>query len=149
MTKNVYERNVNTVLDAYNSGTLFHGKCNACALGNILHSDKWAYEFYTEREGGSKIERNKNPNIDYIYESSGMNRIECMKIEHAFESAIHKTKEGYDYWINPNNEKQGQYKGLCAVLAVMETMVEEDVHHQAEDALYRLQGIAEKYGVTV
>lgn len=149
MTRNTYERSVNVLLDSYNAGTLFHGRCQHCAVGTLLGTSKWAEEFYTERIGGTVVLRDPKPEIWHIYEDTGLTKGECMKIENAFEKSIHKTPEGYEYWTYPKNRKAGQYKGLVAVLTVMETMVEEDIHQQAEDNMCRLQEIARGYEVTV
>lgn len=46
--KKLYEKTVNTLLDAYNSGKLSHGDCTACAVGNICGNNRlWSYLFVT------------------------------------------------------------------------------------------------------
>ena len=46
--KKLYEKTVNILLDAYNSGKLMHGDCTACAVGNICGNNRlWSYLFVT------------------------------------------------------------------------------------------------------
>lgn len=174
MTKTTYENAINVLLDAYNGGKLFHQKCGACAVGNLLDGSRvWGCDFVTNDRGqqqeyshsykelwedvmksdGVDIRtwnrKQIREYVDKLYSDKGFTREELMTIEYNFESAIYNTDEGYEYWTYEDVRKEGQYMGLCAVLKVMETMVEEDVHQQAEDNMYRLQEIARGYQVTV
>ena len=71
-----------------------------------------------------------------------------MKIEFTFENSLYTSDKGYDYYIEEDNVKKGQYIGLCAVLKLMATMVEEDI--QEDNSLLRLETIAkDKYAVVI
>jgi len=165
MTKQTYFWAVDTLLDAYNEGRLFHGKCAACAVGTLLQTHKWAAHFLTV-SGKNKprspwwdqvlLSADKRQTfqeeLDYFlytrYEKKGFTREELEKIEREFEMSIYSSKEGYEYWVREENRKQGQYIGLCAVLKVMESMVDEDV--KENNSQERLDKIAtEKYHLVV
>ena len=60
-------------------------------------------------------------------DSTGIPLTELMAIEKAFES------------VEDEEENNGQYKGLCAVLDVMKDMVSEEVAHM--DNVERLETI--------
>lgn len=133
MTKEVYQKSVDILLDAYNAGNLFHGKCDACAVGNILGGNDWvavigAFDsgfgkrFYDFKEHYNETEGLK------LIDKSGLTKKELMHIEEAFETA--------------DDEDGEQFKGLCAVLDVMKDMVEEDVPHK--ENIEKLESIHEK-----
>lgn len=171
MTKETYLHSVDTLLDAYNSGELQHGNCSKCAVGNLLGTDVWKthgmtsssntkwtctygieeklqkrlsssyYEYLTKEE-----QKEIDEVINEVYQSKGVTRQEVQDIEYAFESA--KNNMLKEYYYEYPTEKTLQYVGLCAVLIVMEKMVEEPVN--SKDSMSRLQVIAhEKYHVTV
>lgn len=165
MTKETYLRSIDVLLDAYNQGTLFHGNCNHCAVGNLLDCDLWSVKFMTndigiQTEGHitsswdvlmremlpsdyegltSKQKKFINKHVKSLFEERGFTEKELRKIEFAFETSI---RSDYDYYfeINP---KQGQYLGLCAVLKVMSEMVEEPI--DSELSLNKLNTIAQKF----
>lgn len=144
MTKEIYEKSVDKLLDAYNNGTLSHGRCGGCAVGNLLGEYTWGHDFLTsdgvqiEVDFLSSGERSK---LQELYFANGFTREELMRIEFAFETAI---SHDYDR-LAFKDKKEGQYLGLCAVLKVMESMVEEPVEsHQPQ-----LDLIAEKFNVKI
>lgn len=47
MAKATYEKSVDKLLDAYNNGELHHGNCYACAVGTLLGTNSWNYDFLT------------------------------------------------------------------------------------------------------
>lgn len=149
MTKETYLRSVDVLLDAYNSGTLFHGHCAHCAVGNLLDSSIWSAEFFTTSDGVQNI-YTYIPKLSYLYEEAGFTREELMKIEFAFESSI-----SHNYMhFKLREPKQGQYLGLCAVLKVMAEMVEEPVNPEKMSNLHlasvkKLNNIAQKFNVTI
>lgn len=173
MTLETYNKSVDILLDAYNEGKLFHGHCNACAVGNLLGTRLWGCEFTTadnrQKSRGKKFIGDFRKNlidetgIDYykltmkdvkeqlstLYQEKGFTREELMQIEYAFEAAIYNVDGEYSYEYYKDEEaKEGQYLGLVAVLKVMETMVEEPV--QALENMTRLQTIAhDKYQVVI
>lgn len=144
MTKETYLRSVDVLLDAYNSGTLFHGNCSHCAVGNLLGCDLWGKEFLTARDENYQTSINIDPEMENVYAEKGFTREELMKIEFVFEMAI---KPNYNLYISTPYKKQGQYLGLCAVLKVMVEMVEEPVN--SELSLNRLNIIAQKFNVVI
>jgi len=156
MTKETYNKAVDTLLDAYNDGRLEHGSCQACAVGNFLGTNKWAAEFAT-CSGGKQVDRTKlgmwiyrrfktSPEeVVSIISSSGFTKDEIMAIEFAFENSLIKTEEGYLYWTLKESRKQGQFIGLTAVLDVMAGMVEEPVEVEADHK--RLKEVYERVRV--
>lgn len=167
MTKKVYDNAVNVLLDAYNNGTLEHGNCWACAVGNLVASASgytfkagdcglvwkegygpdWSRSGMGMGFGLSLIESLKLKNTGETkrqIDSTGMSLEEIIIIEHAFEDSLKRTEKGYWYYLDfPDNQKQGQYIGLCAVIDVMKDMVEDEVPHV--DNLERLEVIYEQF----
>jgi hypothetical protein len=118
-------------------------------VGNIIKASlgrevsNWGLVFST-------TEANKKPKINYkIYENCSFAReqIDCTsytieelaKIEFAFENSIHNTKEGYNFWTDPKNQKQGQFMGLTAVLNVL-----KEIHETKEEVALESQVKLEK-----
>lgn len=169
MDKKTYNKSVDILLDSYNTGKLEHGNCTACACGNLLGTSVWAADGTTDGSKGIKnagyivkevdtllgkrlswsisncTEEDKiavRALVDGVYESNGYTQEEIARIEDAFEMSI---SSRYTYYTI-TAPKEGQYIGLCAVLQLMETMVEEEV----ESGIGRLKVIArDKYAVTV
>lgn len=136
----LYHKTVNVLLDAYNDGELEHGNCSACAVGNIckeaakmirVHGASWSALFQTNAKG-SQLHL---PEMKIFFQPDGYalvllieyNITDLAKIEFAFESSLHKTDEGYEFWTSSVNKKQGQYIGLCGVLDVL-----KEIHEQLE-----------------
>lgn len=122
---------IDKLLDAYNEGVLFHGDCEMCAVGNLLGCREWemffvtlgSRQFYDEQ--GCFLSRSALRKAKNAFDESGFTIKELARIEFAFEYSIHNTKEGYDFWIEGKNEKQGQFIGLCAVLDVLQEIEKE------------------------
>ena len=153
MTKEIYDKSVDVLLDAYNENKLFHVFCSACAVGNLVaaannyipaQSDEfscgtrphWADVFSTGGTLGQLFRPEQYKGIaKKQIDSTGISLNELMEIEESFESCDYDT----------NNEKRGQYQGLVAVLNVMKDMVEEEVPHI--ENIERLESIHEKLTV--
>lgn len=130
MTRETYNWAVDKLLDAYNKGKLKHCNCNACAVGNLLETDEWEYDFYTSFGKQKSIKGPTDQRLLALYKEKGFKREELMKIEEAFETSIGLDEFGvYNYGIycNLQEQKEGQFIGLTAVLKLMSTMVEEDI----------------------
>ena len=148
--KNVklYQKTVNLLLDAYNDGELEHGSCTACAVGNIckevaeqtgIFGGNWASLFMTRsNDGVFKQSPFTYANAKTIRDGEQLvslapySQEELMKIEYAFESSIHYSNKGYDYYAD-EDKKKGQFIGLCAVLDVLKEIheVKEDAHKES------------------
>ncbi len=160
MTKERYEKSVDVLLDAYNKGALFHGNCNACAVGNLCGGRmEWSMIIPQTAKNGESICRaervlklKRELVIEYRTEGrnsirhSGLSRLELTTIETAFEMSVIDTDEGRDYWREGENQKQGQFIGLSAVLKVMVGMVEEEVPHK--ENMERLETVYENVKTT-
>ena len=151
MTKEIYQKSVDILLDSYNAGTLFHSNCSACAVGNLIAANNnielvkstsmwggqtakwsegrpiWQLVFFTSLEGQEVFMDCYKGSEKTEIDSTGIPLTELMAIEKAFESA------------EDEEENKGQYKGLCAVLDVMKDMVSEEVAHL--DNVERLETI--------
>ena len=169
--KELYQKTVDLLLDAYNDGKLEHGLCTRCAVGNICGGrEDWAYDFATI----SKDVQEKTTvlflrsELDALYEKVGYSMDELAKIEFAFENSIYNTEReskiydkrtvnfGYEeadynyyYWAYTNNKKKGQFIGLCAVLDVLKEIHEAPIKEVTENKI-RLEGIAKnKFAVAI
>lgn len=144
MTKKVYDNAVNVLLDAYNNETLQHGNPCGCAIGNLV-ADANGFKIYKRKEDnrvdweGKDVEwfdlfgPNRSETPEQI--KTGLSIDEIIIIEDRFE----KSRETYP----THQEKKQQFNGLCAVLKVMETMVEEEVPHQ--ENMDKLETIKDKF----
>ncbi len=148
MTRETYNWAVDKLLDAYNEGKLFHGDCNHCAVGNILETAAWSYDFqtaYGESYKPSYVHddirtslnittasrmdlSNKEISVirtflDDLYKEYGFTKKELSKIEYEFETSLGNE----DSYEDLHKTKEGQFIGLTAVLKLMSTMVEQDI----------------------
>ena len=164
----VYERSINILLDAYNNGTLTHGRCSACAVGNLLNGiERWRHLFMYSNQLGCQqrdyhlYKHNASVEDDArrFQEISGYTLDELADIELAFEGSIVHTpvpddidprlsyfrKTPYVYW-SAVDTKRGQYIGLCAVLDLL-----AKIHAAPEEARTesrtRLNSVAVAIGV--
>jgi len=170
MTLETYEKSVNILINAYRTGTLFHGSCSACAVGNLMGGDShWRWTV-----GNTDSISGKSLNIvdGLPFENTtGMSIPELSKIERAFEMVIHnellkkftieelsipvrlnlniaKIVSEYRMWEHGVKKKEGQYLGLCAVLDVMATMIDGPVENNVvDDNKIRLNKVAETFEV--
>lgn len=100
MTRETYNWAVDKLLDAYNEGKLKHCNCSACAVGNLLETDVWEYDFCTSFGKQDKTVGPTNKKLLTLYKEKGFKREELMKIEEAFETSIGLDKFGvYNYGI--------------------------------------------------
>jgi len=132
----LYQKTVDTLFDAYNNGTLQHGNCLDCAVGNICGSDAWSARFVTMidvktceiRRGVASHRKFSQEEIETCISNSGYSEEELKSIEYAFEASI---AENYYEFIN-YSPKRGQYIGLCAVLKVLSEIHEVDQTNHEE-----------------
>ena len=163
MTKEVYDNAVNVLLDAYNNETLEHENCYACAVGNLvadannyklIETDDIVIKFKWDNDtspdwANSAMDRvGKKGRLDWYLgeskrqiDSTGMSIEELVKIECAFEGVF-----VYMDFNRDNLSKRNQFNGLCEVLKVMETMVEEEVSHK--ENMDKLETIKNKFVCT-
>lgn len=130
MTKETYNWAVDTLLDAYNKGELFHGDCSACAVGNLCGGNgSWNLYIKTTASGEATSPEDwvlclNAKRFNKPMPITPFTNEELESIEQAFEMALHNSKEGYKFWVKPENRKQGQYMGLVAVLKVLKEMLQ-------------------------
>lgn len=43
----LYQKSIDTLVNAYHNDTLVHGNCKACAVGNLLGTSAWSTQFVT------------------------------------------------------------------------------------------------------
>lgn len=159
--KELYEKSVNKLLDAYNNQTLRFKDCSACAVGNLLGSSAWGSLFSTGPTAGIGQVTNSMRKyltgkwsvfIRYGYldlsnlimkrqsgrnsiKKSGYTRKELMEIEYAFEA----TQFGS---FKTDQTKEAQLKGLTAVLKELARIHGVDVP-EAEVNQKRLEKVYE------
>lgn len=135
----LFEKTVNLLLDAYNSGKLEHGSCYACAVGNIcripakevgISNSDWSKLFFTCGDNDNYFVSQNNfkatpvEKIREMINLTGYIEQELRQIEWAFETSIPIRER--DYYLN-ENPKEGQYLGLCAVLEVL-----KEIHNKEQ-----------------
>ena len=128
----LYYKTITTLNDAWRKGGLSKGKCAACAVGNMLGTNKWASLFCTRKGVQHSMSLNDHvaeavllnwtetlarqvysQGVYAIYES-GYTQQELMRVEFAFETAPEVE----------DNERQSQYNGLCSVFEVLQQIHE-------------------------
>lgn len=131
---------VGILVEAYLNGTLLHGDCAACAVGNIIAaklgckivtrvsifdneiyfwhngnteiSPVWSNVFYTDSRGVQNYHPwNYGGGIKLQIESSGYSLMDLAKIEHAFERDTRYDGDG-----NVINEDEAMFTGLMSVV---------------------------------
>lgn len=155
--KELYEKTVNILLDAYNKGMLEHGNCTACAVGNMVQQacgynhqlnydgdlswieafPEWRFVFLTYEKYQELSESSYSGLAKEQIDSTGYTWKQLAEIEYAFESSISNTKEGYNFWRRAENQKQGQFIGLTAVLKVLKEIheTEPETHNENQEKL--------------
>lgn len=161
--KELYEKSVNVLLDAYNNGTLFHGNCYACAVGNLI-AKGCNIEFIKDNTW-----KDIKPEWDNVFSSSTVfNEIfqeinlscyqgetkrqidstrysveELAKIEYEFENILINKKYSKRY-LKHVNPKLGQFLGLVAVLNTLKEIheIKEEIH---TENIERLEVIKEQF----
>lgn len=137
----LFEKSVNTLLDAYNNRILEHGRCYACAVGNLcseaaqnlnVSNTIWNNVFMTGSNAHKQIFYIKEKlederQIEYekalkLISKTGYTVEELAAIEYAFESSIADDYERY----TTRDKVKGQYIGLCAVLEVLKEIHEKE-----------------------
>lgn len=135
----LFHKTITTLNEAYRDGALSHGRCDACAVGNILKTDHWGAIFATDLSDPKVIgclqSAKKGPYYQKRYTSpsqsceeydaalgmkaiisSGYTLDELMRIEFAFETC---DKSG--------GGKNLQYNGLTAVFEVLADIHQVDI----------------------
>lgn len=144
----LYFESVDTLLDAYLEGTLYHGSCYSCAVGQLCQKASvetgirvgiWGNLFSTQP--GKKIQYVRDDvdgkirkEINTLIEASGYTQNELMKIEYAFETSVNHL---YIREREFENEKEAQFVGLTAVLKVLKEIheVEPVVSSESQEKL--------------
>ena len=153
MTLETYENGVNILITAYRNGTLFHGNCEACAVGNLLGGEGlWQFVIgVTSLSKGSSLVHQ----VDKYYLDKGKDLIdkspytvdEITAIERAFELSIFNMfdnrPERHHFVIY--HPKKAQYIGLCAVLDVMAEMIEDKPTTDTSQSKEELEIILSNY----
>lgn len=145
MKKASFEKTVDILVRAYFEGTLEHGWCSACAVGNIVAESlgtkpqsrdnyfsngafaSWSFVFYTGCQKQNFYPEAYHGNAKNQIDSTGYSLEELMKIEAAFESV---TKE---YPINKNDSIM--FSGLMAVVDVLADIHQIDLKAKEEAKL--------------
>lgn len=115
-----FQHTLDGLVKAYLNNTLSHGNCEACAVGNIVGGGDWAAWFVT-----AIGKQYLNPNLIgkknkiagyYQIQNSGYSKVELMRIEFAFETAL-----------KGKNEDDWMFNGLMAVLDVLADIHQVDL----------------------
>lgn len=163
----LYQKSVNTLLDAYNNHELTHGDCERCAVGNLLGGrDEWSYAVgYTAlAKDGTQYGRFARPIVikltnglggstrldtchsigEKIIEESGYTRNEIIDIEYAFESSLPLDPSERKAYTRGTLQKRGQFIGLCAVLDKLQEIHSAEIE-QHEENVTKLEAIYEQF----
>lgn len=127
----IYQKSVDTLLDAYNNRELMYGVCHACAIGNLLgNQGDWAtiigFQGTPTTRVGPEIISKAYPQYKRhvgrkLIEESGYTLEELISIEQAFEN------QNTDYPTKiMRNSPSNQLKGLAAVLDVLREIHDVD-----------------------
>jgi len=153
MTLETYENGVNILITAYRNSTLFHGKCEACAVGNLLGGQsEWRFVIGTTNlnKGSSSVQQLGKYYLDKgkdLIDKSPYTVDEITAIERAFEMAIFNMfdniPERRHFVIY--HPKKAQYMGLCAVLDVMAEMIEDKPTTDTSQSKEELEMILSNY----
>ena len=155
ISKETHEWACNVLLDAYRNETLKAGDCSACAVGNLLkakgaeESGYWSLSLYFD----FGVINNKYRGYDQGKEQLKIlpfSENQVFKIEQAFESGVPTKIEVRSLTkrlvpIFKDNSKSGQYKGLKAVMDLLNSWVDENY----KDPIQELNTIAESYSVNL
>lgn len=123
--KELFEKTVNILVNAYQKNTLQHGQCSACAVGNIVAhnmgyvfyeifpvwvkgSPYWADVFITALGGQTIYPEKYIDESKKQIDSTGYTWQELAKIEYAFEMSS-----------KGNNNDDWMFNGLLAVYDVL------------------------------
>lgn len=119
-----FNHSVSVLVKAYLNGTLRHGDCNACAVGNLICASLgtqhrkmfWAYVFATCRSGERLFDESGYYGEAKIeIDSTGYTIHELALIENAFEKTAL-----YNEFQDQVGDKEGQmFNGLMAVVDVL------------------------------
>lgn len=133
--KATFEKTVDILVKAYLNGTLEHGKCSACAVGNLVAAAKgtspiplvyggfhfdtfangdnanWHHVFMTVADGQEVHSSRYRGPIKEQIDSTGYPWQDLARIEYAFETAPGQCSDGLnDEWM---------FNGLMAVVDVL------------------------------
>lgn len=123
--KATFENTVDILVKAYLNGTLTHGDCEACAVGNIVGGHReWKLLFYTDPSNGKRsinsncgltgLElRKKRYEALKLVSASGYTVKQLSAIEYAFETAPRKCKH------QDGKNDEWMFNGLMAVVDVL------------------------------
>ncbi len=147
--KKAYDR----LVKAYFEGTLQAGKCEYCAIGNILQNTGWVWLFATSVDGRSifttphilmhKYKLDTPGNIKLLAEvygavaaikESGYSQLELAQVESLFEK-ITKIKPKQIPQFTEQQLLEDQYNGLKAIVELLmsfDNMVEQPVEYTSK-----------------
>jgi len=119
--KKLFDKTISILVNAYLKGTLIHGKCQACVVGNLIvaHNNYSMINGEWDKDGVYKpsaawyndlVNRRNNP----YFKSIGYTLLKAIKIEGAFEMY--------------NDEDETGYLGL---MAVVDALIE--IHQGTKD----------------
>lgn len=123
-----FNHTIGGLVKAYLNGTLKHGDCDACAVGNIVGGSHWQYFFMTVIFSDTRMEQMLNysklekTGLEWrmvraegqkLISDSGYTKKELARIEWAFETAPRNcsTLEG--------ENEEWMFNGLMAVVDVL------------------------------
>ncbi len=149
--QDLYEKNVNILLDAFNKGELVSGQCTGCAVGNLFYgSNCWTARMGL-RSGHDRISPLQAVEIqdvsilampgmvleaERLRKKVGYTWHELMQIEDAFEAGCHSVNT----WTAEGDETgeirviaQSRMAGLTNVLDLLKEFhyVDEDTHTES------------------
>lgn len=135
----LYNGTINILAKAFRDGTLEHGSCMACAVGNIIQANlgsnvfseelyEW-YKFLVDSEGNARLylEYHSKESLFLAKQqisSTGYTIDEVREIERAFEGVRKWSREKFEW---STQDKDG-FLGLMAVVDAL------DIIHENTDA---------------
>lgn len=133
-----FEHSVNVLLKAYLNDTLEHGKCSACAVGNMLGTERWSHYFVTASNEEGEFTQHKHKE-GFVYGINWFGLITCIPFDDLPLDVKPKAIEGKEAIKNSgysienlqeiefafetapmdNSEDDYMFNGLMAVIDVL------------------------------
>lgn len=122
--KELYERTVNILVDAYFNDTLRHGNCFYCAVGNIVRANgvqecdtaSWGLLFFTDNES-----RHQEIDVDMLSDEFVMSSIRATGYEWKELAVIENV---FELAPKGNNDDEYMFNGLMAVIEQLDIIHE-------------------------
>lgn len=159
ISKETHQWAVNVALDSYRNQTLKAGDCATCMIGNMLSAK--GVDLVVSNAWLNVLKYGKNAHPIY---ASGCRQLDALpfsrpqisKIERTFESAVPDVLAVNEYnktRVVKDNSKEGQYKGLKAVIDLLNEWLvigeSADDTNIKEESIDSLNELAVSYGVAV